>query len=54
MIWTAKAILARHAGNRKAAVNYCLDIASNHPHLKAEYQKVARLIAAEGLPVAHA
>jgi hypothetical protein len=39
MIWTIKAILARHKGDRAQAIQYCADIASQYPHLATEYRE---------------
>ncbi len=51
---TIKAILARNNFDSRAALIYCARMASEHPHLKAEYDRYARIIGALKAEAAHA
>lgn len=41
MDMTARAVLARWAGDAGAARAYCLKVAREYPHLRAEYSELA-------------
>ena len=51
---TIKAILARNNFDGRAALIYCTLIVSEYPHLKAEYDRYARIIGALKAEAAHA